>query len=192
MLFIMDINRLKNNPIELMRLAKAGSRDAFGMIYNLYFTPIYRYIQFRVKNKAEAEDLTHTVFLKAYESIGSFRVQNSAPLAYFFTVARNTVINFWRKKKELIPADPDEFFGKIASAQKGLQHAAEDKETTGAVHDLLQELTDDQQEVIILKFINELANPEIAAITGKNEAAIRQLQFRALKELREGLKKQLS
>ncbi len=185
----MDISNLKNDPIKLMQLAKAGSADAFGMIYNLYFTPIYRYIQFRVKNKAEAEDLTHTVFLKVYQSIGDFRVQNSAPLAYFFTVARNTVINFWRKKKEILPSDPEELFSKIPSQQKNLQRAAEEKEMTGAVKDLLKELTDDQQEIIILKFINELSNTEIAQITGKSEAAIRQLQFRALKELRVQVKK---
>ena len=83
----------KNNPKILMELAKGGDSEAFGHIYHLYLTPVYRFIYFRLRNKEEAEDLTQTVFLKVYQSIHAFQVKNQSPLAYFLTIARNTVID---------------------------------------------------------------------------------------------------
>ena len=172
-----------------MRLAKEGSEEAFGLLYDLYFVPVYRYIYFRVKNRQEAEDLTQAVFVKAFENVGGFEERGRAPLAYFFTAARNTVINYWRKKKEESLDALREVQGDTFPATSGdPREAAERSETGNMLRQALKNLTEEQQEVITMRFISELSNKEIAELLGKSEDAIRQLQSRGLRELRKYLK----
>ena len=186
----MEEGNLQNDPKILMQLAKSGDAEAFGRLYELYFTPVFRYIYFRVKDKEEANDLTQTVFLKVFCSLPNFKEQNKSPLAYFFTVARNTVIDHWRAKKEVRLDDPENVFEKIPDRANGPFELVEKKEDGQAVHRAIQELTDIQREVIVLKFINDISNKDIAELVGKTEEAVRQLQCRALKALRQILKNQ--
>jgi RNA polymerase sigma-70 factor (ECF subfamily) len=180
-------DNLEKNPKLLMDSAKKGSSDAFGVLYEIYFKPVFRYIYLRLNNRTEAEDLTQIVFLKTYKSIQSFCEKGKSPLAYFFTVARNTVIDFWRKKKEIKLGNEKETLENIPSAEDTSATALQN-ETTTILNEALKILTDDQQEIIILKFINELSNQEIAGILDKNEDAVRQSQCRALKTLRQYFK----
>jgi RNA polymerase sigma-70 factor (ECF subfamily) len=150
--------------------------------------PVFRYIYFRVKNKEEANDLAQTTFLKVFCSLPNFQEQNKSPLAYFFTVARNTVIDHWRTKKEILLDDPTSVFEKIPDKTNNPLELIEKEETGKAVHHAIQELTEIQQEVIVLKFINDISNKEIAALLGKTEESVRQLQCRALKALQQILK----
>ena len=173
-----------NDPKELVMRAKAGSGEAFAKLYEQYFTPIYRYIYFRVRRKEEAEDLTQAVFIKAFEAMPRFQDLGKEPLAFFFTVARNTIINHWRKKKEILPDDPDETFRSIPDESTGPHLAAETNERLRAVWGALEGLTEDQRDVITLRFINELSNKEVATLLGKTEEAVRQLQARGLKAIR--------
>ncbi len=178
----------KNNPKKLMQLAKKGDSDAFGCLYELYFTPIFRYIYIRVKDKGVSEDLVQDVFLKIHKSISGFQEKGKDPLAYFFTIARNTVIDFWRKKKDLIADDPTEVFDKLKDESANPIAFVERLETEKAVYQAIGKLSDDRQDVIILKFIEGFSNREIAKIIGKSEESVRQLQCRALKNLRNHLK----
>lgn len=186
----MKEDNFQNDPKILMQMAKSGDTDAFGRLYELYFVPVFRYIYFRVKNKEEANDLAQTVFLKVFRSLSSFREQNKSPLAYFFTVAKNTVIDRWRTKKEVLLDDPESVFGQIPDKTSNPLELVENEETDHAVRRAIEQLTDDQQEIIVLKFINEKPNKEIAAFLGKTEEAVRQLQCRALRVLRQILKSQ--
>jgi RNA polymerase sigma-70 factor (ECF subfamily) len=173
-----------------MQLAKSGDTEAFGRLYELYFVPIFRYIYFRVKDKEEAADLVQTTFLKVFRSLPNFREQNKPLLAYFFTVARNTVIDHRRVKKEILIDDPGSIFGQMPGKTNNPLERIEKEEINQAVRRAIKQLTDDQQEVIVFKFINEISNKEIAAFLGKTEEAVRQLQCRALKTLRQILKNQ--
>ncbi len=182
----MEDNNFQNEPKELMRLAKDGDAEAFSRLYELYFAPIFRYIYMRTKIKDEAEDLTQEVFLKVFKSISAFQEKNQSPLAYFFTIARNIVIDHWRKKKEILI--DEEIANKIPDDKRSPQDLIEQNETAVAIRQAIGNLTEEQQDVIIMKFINDLSNREIAKLLGKSEEAIRQLQYRALKTLREYLK----
>ena len=175
------------NPKVLIQKAKNGDHEAFGCLYELYFVPIFRYIYFRVKSKADAEDLTQEVFLKAYRAIENFEDRNKSPLAYFFTIARNQVIDYWRQKKTL-EIKEQEALAETPDKNSSPAEAAARKEIGEIVKQSLQDLTKDQQEVIILKFINERTNREIADLLNKSEEAVRQLQCRALKVLRQKFK----
>ena len=179
-------NKPENDLKQLMQLAKNGDTEAFGRLYELYFTPVYRYIYLRTKNKEEAEDLSQAVFVKVFKSIGAFREQNKQPLAFFFTVARNTVIDHWRKRKEILTDKPPETLS--AESFENPQHLIDQKSTAQAVYQAIENLTEEQQEVIILKFINDLSTTEIAKILDKKEDAVRQTQCRALKILKQYFK----
>lgn len=186
----MEEDNFQNDPKILMRLAKSGDTEAFGRLYELYFAPVFRYIYFRVKNKEEANDLAQTVFLKIFRSISNFSEQNKSPLAYFFTVARNTVIDHWRTKREVLLDNSESVFEQIPDKANNPLELVEKEEISQAVRRAIKQLTDDQQEVMVLKFINEMPNKEIAALLGKTEEAVRQLQCRAIKALRQILKNQ--
>lgn len=167
-----------------MQLAKEGDAEAFGRLYELYFTPVYRYTYLRTKSKEEAEDLTQVVFIKVFKSIGGFKEQNKQPLAYFFTVARNTVIDHWRKKKEILVDMPIETGAAIEEQTDSPIDLIDKKANAQVIYKAIETLTEDQQEVVILKFINDLTTAEIATVLEKKEDAVRQLQCRALKILK--------
>jgi len=169
----------QNNPIFLMRLAKNGDQSAFSQIYELYFTPVFRYIFLRVQNKSDAENLAQDVFLKAYKNIDNFQERNKEPLTLFFTIARNTVIDFWKKKKEIIMEEIEE---EILENPLEILEKHDDYKRILIV---LEKLNEDQKEAIILKFISGLTNKEISQLLEKSEEAIRQLQSRGLRILRQ-------
>ncbi len=179
----------EEDPQFLMRRAQSGDREAFGLLYENHFTPVFRYIYFRVRNREEAQDLTQAVFLKAYEAMPRFRDMGRPPLAFFFTIARNTVVNHWRKKRDLPPSDPDTFFATLVSDGKDPLDQAVELESVRKVKFALRSLTEDQQEVITMRFIGEFSSREIAAILGKSEEAVRQLQCRGLKSIRDIMEK---
>lgn|SRR3989344_1215893 len=176
----------ENDPKTLMRLAKEGDSRAFNKLYRLYFTPIFRYIYFRVKIKEVAEDLAQEVFLKVYRSLAVFKMTESPPLAYFFTVARNTVFDYWKKKKDILTDDLESF--KIADKAKNPAEITDIKISGEIMQKAVKKLTEEQQEVIIMKFISDLPNKEIANLLSKTEETVRQIQCRALKALRQELK----
>ncbi|MBU3925161.1 RNA polymerase sigma factor [Patescibacteria group bacterium] len=173
----------EKDPGILMKLAKQGDEKAFSCIYELYFTPVFRYVYFRLKNKHEAEDLTQAVFIKFYESDSDFAERGKNPLAYFFTIARNVIIDHSRKKKEIVMGDRELEMEAGRTNEDRLKNI-ERKEICLKVKEALKRLTDDQQEIMILKFINDLSNKEIAAVLGKSEDTIRQVQSRAIRILR--------
>lgn len=184
----MENDGFLHDPHLLMQKAKDGDASAFGQLYELYFVPVFRYIYARTKRKEDAEDLVQTVFLKVYKSIGNFQEQQKPPLAYFFSVARNAVIDYWRKKKDIPFKDPDTALSNIPDTRNNPQEVVQKKIISHILSQAITRLTEEQQEVIVLKFINELSNREIAALISKSEEAVRQLQCRALKALRTYLK----
>ncbi|MFH1769493.1 MAG: RNA polymerase sigma factor [Parcubacteria group bacterium] len=175
------------DPKQLILKAKAGDSQAFGILYDIYFTPIYRYVYHRVRSKEESEDIVQIVFVKAFKAIDRFRETSSDPLAYFFTIARNTVIDGWKKKKEMLFEEPESMMQNIPDSSDGLNLELIKKDEIRTVMECIEGLTDEQKEIITLKFVNDLSNKEIAEITGKKEDAIRQLQSRAIKKLKEKL-----
>jgi RNA polymerase sigma-70 factor (ECF subfamily) len=149
--------------------------------YEKYIAPIFRFIYFRVKNHQEAEDLTQTVFLKAWKGIGKYKKQNNPFSSWLYTIARNTIIDYWKKKKEL---NLDEGVSDILDDGSNVLQEIENESDFQQIMESIIVLTEDQQEIIILKFIEDLSNKEISEILSKNEDAVRQLQSRALKSLK--------
>jgi RNA polymerase sigma-70 factor, ECF subfamily len=181
-----DFRQSQHDPKLLMAKAKEGDHQAFTILYEMYFTPIYKYIYVRVSDKLEAEDLAQEVFLKVFKTVGRFNVTGSSPLSFFYTVARNTIIDAWRKKRDVVIRDEehrDEMFESLEDKEDLPDEVFEKNQNAVKLHDAIGKLTREQQEVVTLKFIDGLGNKEIAEVLGKKEDAIRQLQSRALKAL---------
>jgi RNA polymerase sigma-70 factor, ECF subfamily len=176
------------DPKKLILLAKTGDKKAFESLYTLYYNPLFRYLFIRTRNAREAEDLTQTVFMKVYSSIERFELGSADPLAYFFTVARNTLIDASRKKSSGdIVSDEMVFINQ--DAETDTHESLEEKENRDLVRMALDHLTEEQKEIVEYKFINDFSNKKIAEITGKSEEAIRAIQFRAIKKIRTAFKK---
>jgi len=167
-----------------------GSKDAnaFGELYDLYVERVYRYLYFRAGSHPEAEDLTEQVFLKAWEAIGRYRWQGRPFLAWLYRLAHNAHIDHVRSQKPTTSLNNDERPFELASS------AAAVDLTRALDADLLAQalgqLTPDQQQVIVMKFLEGLDNEQIAQTMDKREGAIRALQMRALMSLRRVLEQQ--
>jgi RNA polymerase sigma-70 factor (ECF subfamily) len=164
----------------LVRRAKSGDSDAFAQLYDAYVERVYRYVYFRVTDDAMAEDLTSQVFLKAWEHLDHYQPTASPFLAWLYTIARNQVIDHYRTRKETMALEDAEF---LSAEGDGVDEEVQVKFEVRAVRDALQFLTEEQQQVLILRFINGFNTHEIARQMKKGEGAVRALQMRALQTL---------
>jgi len=172
----------KNDTLALVERAKRYEPQALAELCELYYRDVYSYIYYRVSNVQEAEDLTEDVFLKMVEAIRSCRARGGKSfLAWLFRIANNSVVDYYRRRavRNHLPLDE-----KHLPAHAGPEVSVETKLTQERLQQALLKLTDEQQQVIILKFIEGLSNAEIAQILGKSEGAIKSLQHRGLVSLR--------
>ena len=169
----------------LVEQAKAGDAEAFGHLYDACVDRVYRFIFFRVSDVPTAEDLTSQVFLKAWQNLGRYR-PNGPILAWLYAIARNTVIDHYRTFKQTVSLDEA---APIAAQDDKLDELVEFQSEMGSLQESLKYLTEEQQEVLILKFISDFDTDQIARRMGKSEGAIRALQMRALQALAKVMKK---
>jgi RNA polymerase sigma-70 factor (ECF subfamily) len=165
---------------ELVRRAQSGDAEAFGYLYDGFIERIYRYVFFRVTDEQTAEDLTSQVFTKAWEKLDHYKPSGAPFIAWLYTIARNIVIDYYRTRKETV--DLDEAVS-IASDGPPPEDQVELHFEIEGLREALEQLTEDQQQVVVLKFISGLSTEEIAQQLGKRAGAIRALQMRALQSL---------
>jgi RNA polymerase sigma-70 factor (ECF subfamily) len=162
--------------------------NAFGELYDRFVERVFRYLYFRTGSHPEAEDLTEQVFLKAWEAIGRYRWQGRPFLAWLYRLAHNAHIDYVRSQKPTTSLTNDERPIEVASAAAAVDLARTlDAELLTRA---LGQLTPDQQQVIVMKFIQGMDNDQIAQTLDKREGAIRALQMRALMSLRRVLELQ--
>jgi RNA polymerase sigma-70 factor (ECF subfamily) len=175
--------------VELVdRVVASHDSDAFGELYDRFVERVYRYLYFRTGSHPDAEDLTEQVFLKAWEAIGRYRWQGRPFLAWLYRLAHNAHIDHVRSHKPTTSLTNDQRPIELAnhSASVELARALDAELIAGA----LAQLTFEQQQVIVMKFIEGLDNDQIAQAMDKREGAIRALQMRALMSLRRVLESQ--
>jgi RNA polymerase sigma-70 factor (ECF subfamily) len=173
----------KEKLIEIVKAAKQGDKKAFSHLYEYYISPIFRFVYFRVKDYSDAEDLTQTVFLKAWNALPNYKQKKNPFSSWLYAIARNTIIDYWKKKKDWKISE----LGRetIKDDKRPIYDLIEEEEDFRTTMEAVGLLTEDQQEVIILRFIEGLPNKEISEIIDKKEEAIRQLQSRGIKILKE-------
>ncbi len=152
--------------------------------------PIYDLIYRTVQNRAEAQDLTQEVFLRAVRAIERYEDRGDAMHGLLVTVALNLLRDRWRRRRP-ISADVDAL-PYLAARGPGPEQLALDYLEEAAIQLALKRLPDEQQRVIQLRVIEGRSSQEVAELLGRNAAAIRQIQHRSLLELREALRTEVA
>ena len=168
----------------LVAEAKRGNREAFGRIFDAYAGPVHRFIASRVNRPSDAEDLTQLVFVKALEALPRYQARGVPFGGWLFRLARNAIIDQIRTRRDhlsLVTAVTRE------TEDAGPEQRAALSEDLDRLAEALKELTDDQREVIELRFFAGLSALEAAMVMGRQEGTIRGLQFRAIQSLRRTL-----
>ena len=170
--------------VEIRRLverAQAGDRAALEELYLIHFDRIYSYLHMTVGNRHDAEDLTTQTFLRMLESIGRFRFQAAPFSAWLFRIAHNLSMDHFRANRRWQPEED------VPEPHGSEERSAEDEafQAIGrqSMLDLIDSLSQEQQQVLTLKFVFGFSNGEAATILDKTEGAIKSLQHRALVSL---------
>lgn len=157
-----------------------GDTEAFETLYEHFFPRIYKYVFYKTQRQ-DTEDLVAQVFIKAWSKIGLYRKTNTTFSSWLYRIAHNTVIDYYRTHKTT-----EELAEYVASENPELDPVQRVNQSFSSerVHRALRTLDDKYQQIILLKFLQDLPNHEIADVMGVKETSVRTLQFRALKQLR--------
>src|SRR3982751_4595124 len=169
---------------ELARLVergKQGNREALEELYLIHFDRIYSSLHMSVGNRHDAEDLTPQVFVKMLESIGRFRWRSAPFSAWLFRIAHNLAMDHFRASRRWQPAEdvPEPEGMTESSAEDAALHSIGRK----SMLELIENLSLEQQQVLMLKFLFNFSNGETGTVLDKSEGAIKSLQHRALASL---------
>jgi RNA polymerase sigma-70 factor (ECF subfamily) len=166
----------EDSPDERL-LVEAAQRDPrrFAELYELNFERVYAFIARRVRNREEAEDLTSEVFHQALANIQRFEWRGAPFAAWLHRMAANAIVDRWQSvSKERVDPRRD------AADQGGL----EETEQRAILFQLVDSLPADQRRVIMQRFVEQKSTREVAVELGRSEGAVKQLQLRALENLR--------
>jgi RNA polymerase sigma-70 factor (ECF subfamily) len=150
-------------------------------LYDEYFDRIARYIYVRLGDRNEAEDLAEDVFLKALESLKSYRERGIPMQAWLFRIAHNVLVDRLRKKGRTSTVPIDDV---SVAAREDPAATAEKSIEMERVNEAMQKLTPEQREVVRLRFFGGLSSKEAGAILGKSDGAVREMQRAAVEKLR--------
>jgi RNA polymerase sigma-70 factor (ECF subfamily) len=164
----------------LIKQAKRGDDRAFSELYRRHVDMIYRYTYARVRDATVAEDLTAQVFLKAFEGLENYQPRGAPFSAWLYRIAHARTVDYWRqqqRRQEVVLLD------NLPARSPSPEDVVVAKSEWKAAVDLLSQLTDDQRDVIILRFIEEMSLAEVADTLDKTVGAVKALQHRALASL---------
>ena len=173
-------SRKREQEHELIRRAQEGDKQAIGELYRAHVDVIYRYVWARVRDDSLAEDLTAQVFLKALEGLPTYQPSGKPFVAWLYRIAYARIVDHWRKleRRPEVPLEET-----LPSLEPRPEELLEFEADWVMAMELLAQLTDDQQDVVILRFIGEMSLADIAQTVGKTVGATKALQYRALATL---------
>ena len=187
-----NVRPSKEREAKERRLIEAAQSDParFADVYENYFALVYAYVARRARNRDEAEDLTAEVFRKALASLPRFKWRGAPFAAWLFRIASNMIADRSKRVAREVSLDESGATAPGASTQVGKradtsqQKDLEDSERRALLFRLVDELAEDQGRVLVMRFAEEKSIREIAEAIGRSEGAVKQLQFRALENLR--------
>jgi RNA polymerase sigma-70 factor (ECF subfamily) len=174
---------------DLVGRARRLDSAAWDTLYNLAFPQVYRYVAARVPSRHDAEDVTEEVFVGALQSVRGLKASDEAGfLAWLFQIARYKLTDRLRQHYRR-PTEPLDPALDVADDDPTPEEAAIRQDAGRAVRAALADLTPEQRDVIVMKYVLYYDNAKAAGIMGKSSGAINQLQHRALAQLRKILTK---
>ena len=174
------------NEDDVLTRASQGDRDAFGMLYERYIDRIFNYVYYRTGNLHDAEDLTARVFQRAMNHIKNYTDRGVPFSAWLYRIAHNLVANWHRdrsRRQEIPINDVPILPSKGDHPEKNLVRSQEED----SLLRLIRRLPPERQNLLILKFVENMSNAEIGAIMGRSEGAVKSLYHRTLLALRDQL-----
>lgn len=162
--------------------------EAFGLLYERYVDKIFNYVYFRVGSTDDAQDLTAKVFFKALKSISSYRHMGLPFSAWLYRIAHNLVANYHRDRSKMVEISIENLTITDTSKASAPEVQLSKQQDNAYLLKLINDLSPQKKELIILKFVQRLSNEEIGQIFGKTEGAIKSLYHRTLLELKDQAK----
>lgn len=178
-----NYDSLSEHEVEsLVEQAGNGDTEAFGRIYDIYADRIYRHIYYRTGNVEDAQDLTQEVFAKAWQVLPKYKKTGTPFLGWLFTISHNRIIDYYRTKK-----NHDYLDNEIEISAGGIspEEYTESRMSQHEIRRAILQLPEDQQQAIIMTFIEGYGYKETAAALNKSEGNIRVMVHRALKKMHE-------
>ncbi|NUR08410.1 MAG: sigma-70 family RNA polymerase sigma factor [Nocardioidaceae bacterium] len=168
--------------IALVELARGGDTEAFGQLFDHYHTAVYRFVYYRVGSVALAEDLMSETFFRALRGMGSFRWQGKDFGAWLMTIARNLTTDHFKSGRTRL-----EYATEDMTAHDDVTEGPETSVLASLTNEVLltalKELPTEQQECLIMRFLQGLSIAETASVLGRSDGAIKQLQLRGVRNL---------
>jgi len=182
--FAKKVRPHQGGDAEERRLVEAAQRDPlrFADLYDNYFESVYAYVARRAFSRDEVEDLTSEVFRKALANLPRFRWTGAPFAAWLFRIASNLIAD--RAKRVALEGNVPLDDNLAAPASEQLQSSLEEVERLAHMFRMVGELAEDQRRVLVMRFAEEKSISEIANELGRSAGAVKQLQFRALENLR--------
>lgn len=171
----------------LVERARKGDKKAIAELYRLHVEAVYRYVLTRVRDESVAQDLTAQVFVGMLEGLPAYEFRGKRFLCWLYRIACARTADYWRQQHRRREVRLDECWPTSHALPWELLEAEADWAT--AIN-LLAQLSDDQQDVLILRFVGEMSLVEVAETLAKTVGATKALQHRALASLSRLLEKQ--
>lgn len=169
----------------LVAAAVRGDEAAFAELYDRHYDRVYRHVYYRVGRSQDAEDLTQQVFLQAWRAVGRYRQTGSSFAAWLLAIAHNAIMSFFRRNKVAFSLEHDLAAGREDGSRQHEAHAERER-----VRQAIRRLKPDQQQVVTMRFLEDLPYGDVASALGKSEVNVRVIQHRALQDLRRILERE--
>lgn len=181
---------MPDDEARLIRRAQQGDAEAYSALYGRHYDAVYRYCYYRVGDVALAQDLASEVFVRMVEKLDTFRVRGRPLLAWLYTIARNLVTDAQRRNSKVTHLSLDKAESMSHDGQEELDRLVDRRLQADCLAAAMGHLTEDQRQVVLLKFMEGLSNAQVARLLAKTEGSIKSLQHRALGSLRRSLERE--
>lgn len=174
---------------DLVKKSKDGEVEAFGLLYDHYLPKIYRFVLIKVGRREEAEDLTHQAFLKAWQNIAGYEFKGYPFGSWLYKIARNTVYDYYRQTRTEMDIEDADDLGWLVTEEDA---AADTEKRLDLQRTLesLKKLKGIEEDVLIMRFVDDLPIKEVARTLGKTEGAVKLIQNRGIKNLKKLIEKE--
>jgi RNA polymerase sigma-70 factor (ECF subfamily) len=168
--------------IALVELARGGDAEAFGLLYDHYQGSVYRFLYYRTRSSTLAEDLTSETFFRALRSMNGFRWQGKDFGAWLMTIARNLATDHFKAGRTRLELTTEDM-GLHDDATEGPEGMVLAGLTNEVLMQALTELPAEQRDCLVMRFLQGMSIAETAAVLGRSDGAVKQLQLRGVRNL---------
>jgi len=169
-----------DDELELLKSARAFDKEALALIHDRYYPSIYRYLSFRINDPQTAEDLASEVFTRFLSAIRDRNAPPNTIRGWLYGAARNVLKEQYRKQKRMNWTELDE---EIAADIWTPERRMEERASKQELREALAELTQEQQDVLALRFGHGMPVKDVAETVNKSEGSVKMLQVRAIAAL---------